>query len=53
MKEQRKNETFSIKPSAKVLLVKLAEYYDRSQSRVVEKLIIEKAKKLKLVEGEK
>lgn len=48
MKESRKNFTFSIKPTVQTLLVKLSMRKDRSQGKILEELILEKARKLKI-----
>ena len=50
MKESRKNETFAMKPSVKNMLLRLCNKYDISQAKMLERLIIEKAKKVKLYE---
>jgi len=48
-KEPKKNFTFSLKPSIQEILVMIAYKKDKSQSRTFEELVLEKAKKLKLI----
>jgi hypothetical protein len=49
MKENRKNFTFSIRPSTQQLLAQLSIKKDRSQGKILEDLILEKSRKLKLI----
>jgi hypothetical protein len=49
MKENRKNFTFSIRPTIQQLLAQLSIRKDRSQGKILEDLILEKSHKLKLI----
>ena len=48
-KERKMNYTFTLKPSTKELLAQIAIKKNMSMAEVFENMIIEKAKKIKLI----
>ncbi len=49
VKERKLNYTFALRPSTKVILDKISIKKDIPMGQVLEKMIIEKAKKIKIL----
>ena len=51
IKERKLNYTFALKPSTKSLLDKISANRNIPMGVVIENIVLEKARKLKLIEG--